>query len=114
LISYQHDITYSHLAVLKFKMEGLDTLSKMLKPDDYMFTVDLQNGYYHVNMHDSAIPYLEFQWKGCFYTYKVLLFGLAISPLVFSKVLPAVGKEVEISFNQEVQLVPLGSMHRSY
>jgi tetrahydromethanopterin S-methyltransferase subunit F len=33
----------SHLVVLKFKMEDLETLSKMLEPEDQMFTVDLQD-----------------------------------------------------------------------
>ena len=80
----------SHLVVPKFKMEGLDTLSKMVEADDYMFTVDLQDGYYHINMHKSAIRYLGFQWQGNYYTYKVLPFGLAISPLVFSKIMHSI------------------------
>ena len=71
-------------------MEGLDTISKMVEADDYMFTADLQDGYYHINMHESALPYLGFQWNGIFYTYKVLLFGLAISPLVFSKIMRSI------------------------
>ena len=80
----------SHLIVPKFKMEGLETLSKMLEPEDSMFTVDLQDGYYHINMHESAIPWLGFQWEGRFYAYKVLPFGLSISPLVFSKIMRSI------------------------
>jgi hypothetical protein len=40
-------------------MKGLEMLSKM--SDDYMFTVDLQDGYYHINMYKLVISYLEFQ-----------------------------------------------------
>ena len=59
----------SHLVVPKFKMEGLDTLAKMVEPEDHMFTVDLQDGYYHINMHESAIPYMGFHWEGQYYAY---------------------------------------------
>ena len=51
---------------------------KMLEPDNYIFTVDLQNGYYHINMNKTALLYMEFEWKGQFYVYKVLPFKLAI------------------------------------
>ena len=47
----------SHLVILKFKMEGLETLASMVEKGDHMFTVDLQDGYYHVNMAQNALPY---------------------------------------------------------
>lgn len=37
----------SHLVVPKFKMEGLETLLKMVEADDYMFTANLQDGYWN-------------------------------------------------------------------
>ncbi len=80
----------SHLVVPKFKMEGLETLSKMLQPEDQMFTADLQDGYHHINMHNSALPYLGFEWQGKYYVFRVLPFGLAISPLVFTKIMRSV------------------------
>ena len=55
-----------------------------------MFTVDLQDGYYHVNMSHRAIPYMGLQWEDQFYAYVVLPFGLAISPLVFCKIIRAI------------------------
>ena len=71
-------------------MEGLEEVSKLIEPDDYMFTIDLKDGYYHLNMSNQAIPFMGLQWEGIFYVYKVLPFGLAISPLVFSKVIRSV------------------------
>jgi hypothetical protein len=62
----------SHLKVLQFKMKGLEMLSKMLEPDDYMFMVNFQDGYHYINMYESAIPYLGFQWKSCYYVYRVM------------------------------------------
>ena len=80
----------SHLMVPKFKMEGLETLAAMVEEGDHMFTVDLQDGYYHINMAQNALPYMGLQWKGIYYIFRVLPFGLAISPLVFSKVMRAI------------------------
>jgi hypothetical protein len=80
----------SHLVVPKFKMEGLETLSKMLKPEDQMFTVDLQDGYYYISMHKTALSYMMFEWEGQYYVYCMISFGLAISPLVFSKMMKSV------------------------
>jgi hypothetical protein len=37
-----------------------------------------------------AIPYLGFQWEGRYYAYQVLPFGLAVSPLVFSKIMRSI------------------------
>ena len=45
----------NHLEVQKFKMEGLEQVAKMLLPDNYMFTVDLTDGYYHLQMSNQAI-----------------------------------------------------------
>ncbi len=80
----------SHLIVPKFKMEGLETLASMVEEGDHMFTVDLQDGYYHVNMAQNALPYMGLQWKGIYYVFRVLPFGLAISPLVFSKIMRSI------------------------
>ncbi len=75
----------SHLIVPKFKMEGLESLAKIIEPDDSMFTTDLADGYYHINMSVETQTYLGFQWKGEYFVFRVLPFGLAISPLVFTK-----------------------------
>ena len=76
----------SIVSAYKFKMEGLDQVVKLILLGDSMFTVDLKDGYYHMNMSQQAIPYMGLQ----FYAYVVLPFGLAISPLVFCKIIWAI------------------------
>ena len=36
---------------LKFKYEGIKLTSLYFTPEDYMFSVDLEKAYHHVDMH---------------------------------------------------------------
>ena len=38
----------------KFKYEGIKLTSLYFTPDDYMFSVDLEKAYHHVDMHQST------------------------------------------------------------
>lgn len=76
----------SHLHVPSFKYESLSSLTEVLKPNDYMFTIDLKSGYHHIDMHEDTWEFLGFQWKGCFYQFVQLPFGLAPACWVFTTV----------------------------
>jgi hypothetical protein len=52
-----------------------------------MFSVDLQDGYWQVNMHPDAHTYLAFEWEGQYYVFTVLPFGLATAPWAFTKLM---------------------------
>jgi len=75
----------NYLHVPKFKFERLDMLQSLAKPNDRLDTIDLRNGYWQMNMHPSAFPYLGFCWQGQEYTFRVLPFGLASAPWAFSR-----------------------------
>ena len=62
---------------LKFKYEGIKLTSLYFTPDDYMFLVDLEKAYHHVDMHQSTWDYLGFSWLGKTYTFTVMPFGLS-------------------------------------
>ncbi|BDA43598.1 probable Gag-Pol polyprotein at N-terminal half [Coccomyxa sp. Obi] len=70
---------------LKFKYENIRSASLYFNPDDYMFSVDLEAAYHHVDMHESAWTYLGFRWQGKTYVFTVLPFGLSPACYVFSK-----------------------------
>lgn len=76
-----------HVAAPKFRYESMKELQQIVQPGDYMFTIDLKNGFHHVPVHPDSRPFLAFRWKGNFYRYKVLPFGLSASPYCFTKVL---------------------------
>jgi hypothetical protein len=78
----------------KFKYEDLDTLATSVHPGDWMGTLDLKDGYWHVPIKKSQWDLLGIQWKGKFYVFKTLLFGLSLAPFAFTKVMRGVVAEL--------------------
>ena len=70
---------------LKFKYENIKSAILYFNPDDYMFSVDLEAAYHHVDMHESTWTYLGFRWQGKTYVFTILPFGLSPVCYVFSK-----------------------------
>lgn len=83
------DLRYvnKHLIDTKFRYETPADLEHILKQGDYLFAFDLRSGYHHVEMHASSIEYLGFEWKGQFYVFTCLPFGLKPAPWVFTKIM---------------------------
>jgi ribonuclease HI len=65
--------------------ESLGTLHSILDAHDWMFTLDLKNGYHHLDIHPDFWTYLGFEWQGAFYVYTQLPFGLAPACWAFSR-----------------------------
>ncbi|CAI7888398.1 unnamed protein product [Closterium sp. NIES-53] len=76
-----------HLCVPKFKYEGLLRVAELIKPNDWMFSVDLKSGYHHVDIHPTCWRYLGFQFDGAYYYFRSLPFGLATAPFVFTQLI---------------------------
>lgn len=72
---------------VSFRMEGIDTIKKMLKEDDYMVSIDLSNAFFTIPLHAKSKPFTTFEFNGQRYCYNVLPFGLTCSPRIFSKML---------------------------
>lgn len=73
-----------------FKMNTLDTVTKMIKPGCYMASVDLKDAYYTVPIHKDHQKFLKFEFKGCLYKYTCLPNGLSSAPRIFTKMLKPV------------------------
>jgi ribonuclease HI len=76
-----------------FKYEGLGTLRDVLRPGDVMFTVDLKSGYHHVDMHPDSVPFLGFRWRGRYYCYTQLSFGLNVACWAFTKLVKQLARK---------------------
>ena len=77
-----------HLVKTKFKMEALHIEGRALFHGcDYGGTCDISQAYYHIDMHESAWPYLGFEWAGRFFCYKVLPFWLSTALRIFTMVI---------------------------
>jgi hypothetical protein len=70
-----------------FQMEGLQDLRELLKRGDYMTVLDLKDAYYHLAIHPSLQPYMQFRWKTKIYQYLAMAFGLSVAPRIFTKLL---------------------------
>jgi hypothetical protein len=75
------------MLIPKFKLEDLRTAINYLEQGDWMIKLDLQDGYFHTPIHPEFRKFLAFSWENKTYHYNVLPFGLAISPLCFTKFL---------------------------
>ena len=74
---------------LPFKMLTQKRIFKCIRPQDWFAAIDLKDAYFHVSILPRHRPFLRFAFEGRAYQYKVLPFGLALSPRVFTKVAEA-------------------------
>ena len=56
-----------------------------LRPRDFVFTLDLKSGYHHVDIREDCWTYLGFEWRGQYYVFTQLPFGIASACWAFTK-----------------------------
>ncbi|XP_016107777.1 uncharacterized protein, partial [Sinocyclocheilus grahami] len=74
---------------LPFRMLTQKRIFQCVRPFDWFAAVDLKDAYFHVSILPRHRPFLRFAFEGRAYQYKVLPFGLSLSPRVFTKVVEA-------------------------
>jgi len=71
-----------------FRMETLQKEGRTLfEQSSYGGTINVSSAYHHVEMHETAHPFLGFEWGGIFYKFIVLPFGISTAPRIFSLVM---------------------------
>ena len=45
-------------------MENINSLSDILRPDDFIATIDLKDAYFTVPIHSAYSKFLRFFWRG--------------------------------------------------
>ena len=75
-----------YLTCPKFEYERLSDLDSLMQPGEFMVGIDLTNSYWQLRMNDAALEYLGFEWRGKYYVFSVLPFGLKTAPWGFSKI----------------------------
>ena len=55
-----------------------------------MITCDIKSGFHHVPLDSDYQNYITFCWNGLFYKWKVIPFGLCLSPYYFCKIVRSV------------------------
>ncbi len=74
---------------LPFKMLTQKRIFGCIRPQDWFAAIDLKDAYFHVSILPRHRPFLRFVFEGRANQYKVLPFGLSLSPRVFTKVVEA-------------------------
>ncbi len=69
-----------------FKMLTHRRMIKCIQPQDWFAAIDLKDAYFHVSILPQHRPFLRFAFEGRAWQYRVLPFGLSLSPRVFTKV----------------------------
>lgn len=77
----------SHISPPHFKLEDWRTVIRLMLPDTHMATLDIEDAYLLVPIHVSHRKFLRFQWRGIFYEFAVLPFGLSTAPFIFTKII---------------------------
>ena len=75
------------LSVPKFRYESVVTARDMLPSPAYCFQFDVESAYPHIRTWRGHWCLLGFSWRGKFYVFCTLPFGLSAAPFVFSKVM---------------------------
>lgn len=70
-----------------FKMEGLTMLKDMIEPRDFIVKADLEDAFLTVPLARHHKKFCRFTFEGKRYQWRVLMFGAAHAPLVFTKLL---------------------------
>ncbi|XP_051973615.1 uncharacterized protein LOC127636872 [Xyrauchen texanus] len=85
------DLRVFNRALLKlpFKMLTQRNILAGVQHLDWFAAVDLKDAYFHVSILPGHRPFLRFAFDGQSFQYKVLPFGLSLSPRVFTKVAEA-------------------------
>ena len=78
-------VLYQH-----FKMETLTQALKLIRPNAYFGSIDLQDAYYTVPVHENFRKFLRFIWQNTVFEYLVAPNGLACVPRKFTKIMKPV------------------------
>ena len=82
-------IQYHH-----FKMEMLDSATRLMSRDCFMASIDFKDAYYSVPIHLSFQKYLKFMFRDQLYCVTAFANGLAPCPRLFTKLMKPVLAEL--------------------
>ena len=82
ILNLKHFNHYMHFP--SFKMPTLKNVWQLIQQGDFALSIDLQDSYLHIPIVKHHHHFLCFVWHNVPYQWKVLPFGLATAPRVFT------------------------------
>lgn len=79
-----------------FKLEDWKTVIRLISPGDYLASIDLEDAYLLVPIYNEHRKFLRFRFQGQLFQFRVLPFGLASAPYIFTKILKPVVSSLRV------------------
>jgi hypothetical protein len=77
----------AELQDVTFRMEGPDMVRDLIQPGDWGTSLDVKSAFSHVPVSEELRPYLAFAFKGRYYAYAGMPFGIKHAPRVFTRLM---------------------------
>ena len=91
----------SHCRQFSMKFETLKVLRTMAQRNDWMVSMDLQDGFYAIGIHPDFRDYFTVNYRGTLYRLAGLPMGWCNSPYVFNKFIATMVKQLRSPIPQE-------------
>ena len=85
ILNPKHFNHFMHIP--SFKMPTLKHVGQLIQQGEFAFSIDLQDAYLHIPIVKHHHRFLHFVWHNVPYQWKVLPFGLATVPRVFTSLM---------------------------
>ncbi|XP_011164155.3 uncharacterized protein LOC105198980 [Solenopsis invicta] len=73
-----------------FKLEDWKSVVRLISPNDFLLSIDLEDAYLLVPIHSEDRKFLRFRFQNQLFQFRVLPFRLASAPFIFTKKLKPV------------------------
>ncbi len=102
-----------YLRSYKFKMLTIKMIVSQIQSGDWFVTIDLKDAYFHIEILPQHRKFLRFAFGGEAYRYRVLPFGLALSPRTYTKCMDAALTPGHLHFKLQRRLADSGTVSRA-
>ena len=86
-----------------FSQEGISAVQSSIQESEILMTLDIKDGFHHVPLAAEFSTYVGIQWRGQFYVWCVLCFGISIVPYYSHKVIRPVVQYLRL---HQIRLAP--------
>ncbi len=70
-----------------FSQEGIEKVAEQIQEHDELFSLDVTKCFHHVAIRDQHQKYLGVQWRGRYFCWQVMPFGVKCAPYYFNKIM---------------------------
>lgn len=82
--------TNAYIVHETFRMVTPEEITRWIRPGFFFTSIDLSDAYFVIPLEEGASRFTRFTWRGIVYEYLCIMFGLAPSARVFTKMMHAV------------------------